>query len=88
MCKCPLTEVAPGFLLELGAAAVNVNLVPLQGALAGEFGGTLGALLLVLRGHETAPQVGRHPTLEGEVLLTPVAGVKLGGGGRRGGVSR
>lgn len=80
MCKCPLTEVARRFLLELSAAAVSVDLVSLQGALVGEFGGTLGALLLVLRGHETAPQVGRHPTLEGEVLLTPAAGVKLGGG--------
>lgn len=80
MCKRALTEVARGLLLELSAAAVSVQLVALQCALAGELGGTLGTLLLVLRGHETAPQVGRHPTLEGEVLLAPAAGVELGGG--------
>lgn len=80
MCKCPSTEVARCFLFELSAAAVSVDLVPLQGALAGELGGTMGALLLVLRAHETAPQVGQHPALEGEVLLTPAAGVQLGDG--------
>lgn len=47
MSKGPPTEVTCHFLLERCAAAVGVRLVLLQGALAGELGGTLGALLLV-----------------------------------------
>lgn len=80
------TEVTGHLFLHSCGVAVSYGLVPLQGALVGQLRGAFWALPLIRLGHGAALHVGPHATLVGKALLTPVAGVGLGGGGRRGGV--
>lgn len=64
---------------------MSLGLVPLHGALVGQLRGALWALPLILLGHGAALHVGQHSAFVGKALLTPAAGVGLGGGERRGG---